>query len=322
MDSRPIFITGLQRSGTTLLYALIGSHPKIALTRRTKFWEYFYNRFGDLNDSENFERCQAALKRYQWLAVLEPDWTSIREEFRKGVTTYARLYALLEEQYARRQGKTRWGDKSHDLEGHAQAIFDCYPKAKMIHIIRDPRDRYVSAHKANRVGRSGVAGGIAAWLWSADLAKRNLRRYPEGYKIVRFEEVVFRTEETLRDICNFIEEEYAPKMLSMQGAATFRDKGGNSSFQSHQSGSISRSPVGRFRQFLPQRELALMQAFAKHEMMDFDYQVEPVGFSGAELLRHHFVDRPVNWALVAQWQARNACKNWIRRTPSARRLSG
>ena len=122
MERRPIFITGLERSGTTLLYALIGSHPNIALTRRTNFWEYFYNRFGDLNDSENFERCQTALKRYQRLAVLETDWTSIREEFWKCARTYGRLYALLEEQYARRQGKTRWGDKSHHLERHAQAV--------------------------------------------------------------------------------------------------------------------------------------------------------------------------------------------------------
>ena len=141
MDWKPIFLAGLQRSGTTLLYAIIGSHPNIALTRRTNFWEYFYKRFGDLNDPENAAQCLSALKRYERLAALNPDWSSLFEEFWSGERTYARFFGLLEHQHARRQGKARWGDKSHNLERHTKAIFECYPEARVIHIIRDPRDR-------------------------------------------------------------------------------------------------------------------------------------------------------------------------------------
>jgi len=320
MESKPIFLAGLQRSGTTLLYAIIGSHPNIALTRRTNFWEFFYKRFGNLNDPENAALCLSALKHYERLAALKPDWASFFEEFWKGERTYARLFGLLEQQYARNQGKERWGDKSHNLERHAKSVFECFPNARMIHIIRDPRDRYVSACKAHRVGRSGAAGGIAAWLWSVHLAKRNLHRYPGKYKIVHFEALVARPEATVRELCEFIEEDFTPKMLSMQGASQFRDNGGNSSFESHQAGSISRSPVGRYRKLLQPRELALMQALAKHEMSDFDYPTDPVKFSTADLLRHHLIDRPVGWALAVQWQVRQEYKFWAGRDPSARRV--
>jgi hypothetical protein len=320
MDWKPIFLAGSQRSGTTLLYAIMGSHPNIALTRRTNFWEFFYKRFGDLNEPENAARCLSALKRYDRIAVLKPDWCAIFDEFWSSERTYARLFGLLEQQLARRQGKERWGDKSHNLERHAKAIFECYPNARVIHIIRDPRDRYVSARKADRVGRSGAAGGIAAWLWSVHHAKRNIRRYPNQYKVVQFESLVEAPEGTTRELCDFVEEEFSPAMLRMQGASAFRDRGGNSSFQSHQAGAISRSPVGRYRKYLQPRDLALMQALARREMRDFHYPVDPVKFAGVDWLRHHLVDRPLSWAMAAQWQARQEYKFWAGRDPSARRV--
>ena len=49
----PIFIGGLERSGTSLLYALLASHPNIAMTRRTNLWPFFYQQYGNLANPEN-----------------------------------------------------------------------------------------------------------------------------------------------------------------------------------------------------------------------------------------------------------------------------
>jgi hypothetical protein len=55
----PIFVVGHQRSGTTLLQALLGSHPNIASPPET----YFVSRiadladcYGNLGDDENLRR--------------------------------------------------------------------------------------------------------------------------------------------------------------------------------------------------------------------------------------------------------------------------
>ena len=50
IDNQPIFIAGPDRSGTTLLYALLASHPNISMVRRTNFWRWFYGRYGDLSN--------------------------------------------------------------------------------------------------------------------------------------------------------------------------------------------------------------------------------------------------------------------------------
>ena len=51
----PIFIAGPERSGTSLIYALLASHPNIAMTRRTNMWTHYYKQYGDLSQPENFE---------------------------------------------------------------------------------------------------------------------------------------------------------------------------------------------------------------------------------------------------------------------------
>ncbi len=100
MNKGPIFIAGLERSGTSLIYALLASHANIAMTRRTNLWTHFYNQYGDISDPANFERCLSMMMRYKRLLVLEPDPEALRQEYWQGETTYARLFALLEEQYA------------------------------------------------------------------------------------------------------------------------------------------------------------------------------------------------------------------------------
>jgi len=189
-------------------------------------------------------------------------------------------------------------------------------------MIRDPRDRYASAYKADRVGRAGAASATVAWLSSVTLAKRACSKYPLRYKVLTFERLLSDPEGTLRDICHFLGEEYAPSMLAMEGAAGFRDKGGNSSFSRHRPGSISRAPIGRFRKVLTQREVAFIQALARREMAAFGYRPEPVQLPLWQRLLHYVVDWPVNMAYIAGWRALTAYKDWRGRVPSARRLAG
>ena len=76
-----------------------------------------------------------------------------------------------------RLGKLRWGDKSLGAERYADTILAAYPQAKMIHIIRDPRDRYASQFNHRGVGKGQLGAGTALWLWSVRLAERNQRQH-------------------------------------------------------------------------------------------------------------------------------------------------
>ena len=167
-EQAPILVTGADRSGTSLMFALLASHPRISMVRRTNLWRWFYGGFGDLSEPANLDRCLETMLRYKRLQQLEPSPERIRREFASGKPTYGRLFALLHVQNAMRSNKQRWGDKSLHTEHFADRVFAEFPEAKMIHMIRDPRDRYASISRRyqRRIGthhRAHAVGGQQAF---------------------------------------------------------------------------------------------------------------------------------------------------------------
>jgi hypothetical protein len=319
MTKGPIFIAGLERSGTSLIYALLASHPNIAMTRRTNLWTYFYNQYGDLSKPKNFERCLKDLLRYKRLVPVQLDAEKLRQDFTQGQMTYPRLFALIEEQYAQRLGRPRWGDKSLNTERYADQIFEAYPNARILHMQRDPRDRYASAVKRWKVSRGGAGVGSAVWLSSLSLARLHEARYPQKYMIVCYETLAREPEKTLRKICAFIGEEYDPVMLEMKGAEQFRDEGGNSSYGQHEPGRISTRSIGRFQEVLSPQQIAFMQMAAGAQMAEFDYMPVPIKLSALDRLLFLFFDIPINTLRMLVWYVREAFLNRVGRAlPSYR----
>jgi len=285
MNDQPVFIAGPDRSGTTLLYAILASHPNISMVRRMNFWRWFYERYGDLHNQENFERLLDKMLRYKRMQPLEPDGERIRQEFWQGEPSYGRVFALFQQHNAERIGKPRWGDKSLHTEHYIEQVLAEFPDAKFIHMSRDPRDRYASVRK--RFGKDTPRLGAATgrWLFSMRKAVRNKRKYPDNYLIIRFEDLAANPEETSRTICDFIGEQYSPEMLSMEGASTYRESGGNSSFEQIEPGAISTKPIGRYKEVLSQSEIAFTQLFTGKEMQALGYQKELVKFPFGEKIK-------------------------------------
>ena len=254
------------------------------------------------------------------MLVLRPDLEAIRKEFYKGETSYTRLFALLWGQFAARIDKPRWGDKSLNTERYADVIFRAYPGARILHIVRDPRDRFASALKRWKVIRGGVGSGAGMWLDSVRIGYRNQRKYPNQYRFVRYESLASEPEKTMREICDFIGEKYTPEMLSMRGAEEFRDEGGNSSFEQHVPGTISTTSVGRYRKYLTPRTIAFIQAAAGREMQSLDYPLDELHLSSRERFLFAIVDMPLNTARMTAWQLREAYLKRVGRPIPASRL--
>lgn len=300
----PVFVAGLERSGTSLMFALLASHPNIAMTRRTNLWTHFYGQYGDLAQPENLERCLRTMQRYRRLAILGIDWDVLQVDFAAGERTYPRLFALLEEQCARAAGKPRWGDKSLHTERYAEQILAAYPGARILHMLRDPRDRYASSKTRWGVRRGGVGAGTAEWLASARIALRNQLGYRDAYRVVRYEDLVAAPEDTMRAVCDFLGEPYAPVMLSMREGGRFAAKGGNSSYGARASGSISADSVGRFRTVLSPRQITVTERFARREMELFGYAPDHPRLGAAARARLRAADVPIETARLLAWRLR------------------
>jgi hypothetical protein len=281
----PIFLGGPARSGKTLMRWMLSSLPHVAISRRTGMWPRFYGRFGDLGRSENLERCLQAMLAHKQVAALAPDLDRIRREFKLGPPSYARLFALVHEHYAQRCGKDRWGDQTGLIERFADPVMAAYPEAKIVHMIRDPRDCYQAVlerepRKPDMVGR--ITG---RWLTSVALAGRNRQRYPGRYKVVGYESLVTSPEQTMREVCSFLEEEFRPSMLMLEGVRRYEDLraavGGRSP--------ISTAYVGRFRARLDPCDLAFIQKVAGKQMLALGYVPEPVSLTARQRIHSTLV---------------------------------
>jgi len=268
----PVFIAGADRSGTTLLFALLASHPNISMSRRTNMWRYFHERYGDLANPENLDRCLRDMLRYRRMRHLHPDDDRIRREFLEGVPTYGRLFSLFHEHLAESAGKGRWGDKSLHTERYADRVFAEYPNARIVQIIRDPRDRYASVRKRHGRDVPRVGAATGRWLVSTRLGRRNRSLYPGRYLLVRYEDLAREPEPTLRTICDFIDEPYTPEMLAMRGSESHADDGGNSSFGDFDSGTISTKAIGRYRTVLTPFETRFIDVVAGRIMSSLGYR--------------------------------------------------
>ena len=305
----PIFVAGLERSGTSLMYALLASHPRVAMTRRTNLWTHFYGQYGDLGDDANLDRCLDTMLRYRRLVKLRPDQERLRREFRTGEPTYGRLFALLCQQHAERLGKPRWGDKSLNTERYARPILDAYPDARIVHMIRDPRDRFASSVTRWQRRRGGIGAGTAEWLASARLAVRNARDHSGSYRLIRYESLVAAADDVMRGVCEFIGEPFAPEMMAMQGAPVFADAGSNSSYGRRAAGAITTSSVGRFREVLSRQQIAFVQRLAADEMAEFGYEPDAVPLRAHGRMRFAVETMPLETTRLLAWRVREAVRD-------------
>jgi hypothetical protein len=219
-EGGPIFIGGLAHSGKSALRTAIGAHPHIAMTRRSYLWR-FYGRFGDLDHSGNLERCLSTMLRDRAVRSLNPDGDRIRAEFLQGPASYARLFGLFHQHHAELLGKPRWGEQIRLIEHFADPIFAAFPTARIIHMTRDPRTTHPGRTAADRPPFGRVGWETASWLSSARMARRNRARYPDRYAVLQYEAFADRPVETLREVCDLIQEEYVDAMEKALSAMGF-----------------------------------------------------------------------------------------------------
>jgi hypothetical protein len=272
----------------------------------SNFWTYFYGQYGDLADDQNLERCLAALARYKHARFIGLDIARLRSQLRTGARTYARVFALVHEHFAERQGKPRWGDQSGLVERYADQILEAYPGVRMIHMLRDPRDRYEASLRMWPKGRARAGGAVARWRYSVALGERNLRRNPGQYRMVRYEDLVSDPPAITRELCAFIGEDFEPPMLDMNAAPKYRAK----LLQGSTTGNlIDASHIGDFRGRIPAAELAFMQQQLGAAMQRHGYESVPVPMTLRQRAKYWAIEWPGQAARMAAWNSLEAMQH-------------
>jgi len=287
----PIFIVGVARSGTTLLRYMLCSHPNLFVPPESNFIpRFFRTRPTELLSRESACRIVEQISEY-W--TFWRDWREERldpDEFVDGLPTLtpASFVDGLYGRYARQHGAVRWGDKSTIYAGWIDLFVEMFPTCQIIHIVRDPRDVTASSldaysgprfffmdpYYAARMWRNRIGAGLAA----------GRRLPPDRYHEIRYEDLTQDPEGRVRELCEFLGEDFHPAMLDPQAEALKHYH--RFGIHDRVRGQVTTARAGRWRSDLSPANQRLVQRLTQDLLPEFGYPVEDLGRTGpAERLR-------------------------------------
>ncbi|HEY2990318.1 MAG TPA: sulfotransferase [Candidatus Binatia bacterium] len=205
----PFFIVGCTRSGTTLVSRILDSHSRIAVYHESHFYPVLradLHRYGDLRHLPNLRRFISDVREVVRLQgrMEPPGENEVLEALE--APTFQGVLATMLQLYARRQGKILAGDKTPAHHAYLSEILEKSLEARVLFIIRDPRDTIVAIRE-----KFGTSLNGAIWLWND--AFRSYQKFSRRVHLVRYEELVRRPEELVRDLCVYLGKGYEPEML-------------------------------------------------------------------------------------------------------------
>lgn len=221
-SSKPVFVVGMMRSGTSLVEQIIASHPGAAGAGELDYWS------------------QAAHKNADFLRHGKPDATLAKKLAQSYLETLARCS----------RDAQRVVDKSTFNSDHLGLIHSVFPQARIIHVRRDPVDTLLSCyfqHFANAASFTVDLSDLAhnyrehhrlMQHWGSVLPRAALLEVP-------YEELVADQEAWSRRIIDFIGLEWDPRCLEYY--KTERPVVTASNWQVRQR--IYSSSVGRWRNY-------------------------------------------------------------------------
>jgi hypothetical protein len=311
----PLFICGYQKSGTSLVAALLDGHPRVCVfPEETSILRWMAGReFASREDALRFLLERTHVERLGHLLdeggpegnrdFRDFDHPRFRRElegrFLAGEGSVKALLDAVMAAFADASGQAErdyWVEKTPRNEYYLDTIDRWYPQARALFMIRDPRDVYVSYARNREQGGSTLTLGNFVATWGLSVWNWKRQAPSDRRLLLRYEDLLHGPEAELRRICGWLGIEFSDELTrpNKLGKPWY----GNSMF-SDRFEAISTRPIGRWRDNLDRQDLEVIESLLGREMEAFGY-----GLSGT---------RP---------SAVRKVRSWLRCAPQRRPVAG
>ena len=220
---RPIFIIGSPRSGTTLLRLMLTAHPDICIPPESMFFVRLEKKYGNgLNSQKKVEDFLNDIYQEQKFQ----EWNLDRGELREKLPTkeslkYAEAVAMIYEQYRQKNNYKAciWGDKNPNYYLHTDTIIKYFPKAKIIHIVRDIRAVYNSllrvreSHQLWQEKNAKFSVLTMTKIWSKIVKLIEKSQNNERFYLIYYEKLISDPRGQIKTLCSWLGLDFSESML-------------------------------------------------------------------------------------------------------------
>lgn len=210
----PVFIVGMNGSGTTMLADSLGDHPGLYMfPLEAKVIPFFMNnlhRYDNLNSIDACRRLAQDIGRTRSFWQVNNNTPLVVDDSHFHELSFSGVIHAIFGELAQREGKHRWGEKSPMNLLHIATLAKEFPNAQFIHIIRDGREVAQSFHR-----RWFFHPKRTIYRWKRLVAigrEQGSRLSRERYLEVRFEELTQNPEKEMQRVCNFLNLTFVDKI--------------------------------------------------------------------------------------------------------------
>ncbi len=214
-ERRPVFVVGMNGSGTTMMLNCLNAHSKLyGFPRETLILPYFIakSRNYDLSVPEKLRELWDDFRSqscFTWVNGGEaPPLPDYWAELAPGLPTVIDETFLY---FARKNNKQRWCEKSPMYAQHIPALHRLFPHASFIHMIRDGRSCAASFQR-----RWGYHPNRTIYRWKnvIETARVDAEQCGANYMEVYYERLTRDPAAEMERVCRFLQLEFEQEVLS------------------------------------------------------------------------------------------------------------
>jgi hypothetical protein len=274
----PAFIVGKERSGTTLLSAIMNRHPEVCVTPETDFMYQLskypggHEKFKEDWPGSLYKIVDRIKPTADWVKPAQSLYDKLDGKAVSGRDAFLALGELISERYK----KINWIEKTPNHIHCLPFIREVFPNSPIVHIVRDGRDVAYSLTQV-KFGSPNYYNNL--WEWMDAVSKVRVFQAIDKLTItIRYEDLVLYPEDTIKKVCDFLALIYYPEMLEPDGSeASLLDTTGSHMKQAARK--VDSAKLAAWKSNLSSSLISSAEMIAHKELNDWGYELSTMARS-------------------------------------------